>query len=170
MERWPTPSLLDDNQGDLERPIAAIVPFRSILEPMQPPVAMPDEFAQPPIEEVEPDRYFEYFELPVRMPEVNQIAIQQLTLADEQRNRTAILSGVNRDIQSLLNALKNEGKIEDFNMLSANEAEVTLNGGLHQMSDFARRQSVDRPRLESVLRRAGVNRNNQNQQEERKDR
>ena len=67
---------------------------------------------------------------------------------------------MNRDIQLLLNALKNEGKIEDFNMLSDDEAEVTLNGRLRHMSDFARRQSVDRPRLESVLRRAGINTNN----------
>lgn len=77
------------------------------------------------------------------MPEKNQIALQQLTLADSQRYDRVILGDVDRNTQSLLNALRNEGRIEDFSMVGTAmdpQAEVILNGGLTNMTKFLKLQ------------------------------
>lgn len=49
--------------------------------------------------------------MPIRKPEKNQIALQQLTLADSQRYERVILGDVDQFTEKLLHSLKNEGKI-----------------------------------------------------------
>jgi len=52
--------------------------------------------------------------MPVRKPEKNQIALQQLTLADSQRYERVILGDIDRQTINLLSALKGEGKIDTY--------------------------------------------------------
>lgn len=52
--------------------------------------------------------------MPRRKPEKNQIALQQLTLADGQRYERVILGDIDVHTINLLKALRIEGKIETF--------------------------------------------------------
>ncbi len=93
----------------------------------------------PPSQDEQPQDFWE----PVRKPEKNQIAIQQLTLADSERYERVILGDVDIMTQQLLIALKNEGKIQAYRLQGtreAPEAEVILNGGLVNMAKFTRIQ------------------------------
>lgn len=49
--------------------------------------------------------------MPVRKPEKNQIALQQLTLADRQHFERVILGDVDMQVENLLQCLLQEGKI-----------------------------------------------------------
>ena len=79
--------------------------------------------------------------VPVRKPEKNQIALQQLTLADSQRYERVILGDIDHNTENLLNTLRGEGRIQAFKFQGTPEdpqAEVILNGGLVNMSKFTR--------------------------------
>ena len=81
--------------------------------------------------------------MPIRKPEKNQIALQQLTLADSQRYERVILGDVDHFTEKLLHSLKNEGKIQAFRMQGNSDdpqAEVILNGGLLNMIKYTKMQ------------------------------
>lgn len=85
---------------------------------------------------------FEDINMPVRLPEKNQIALQQLTQADGQKYERVILGDVDHNTENLLNVLKDEGKIKNFRMILDDEsdlqAEVVLNGGLVNMTKYVK--------------------------------
>ena len=95
------------------------VPFKPIAEPRGGGKRQPDQSptrkpVPPTLQSIE--RSPGQMALPVRIPEKNNIAIQQLTLADHQRFERVILGDVDFDTECLLKALKEEGKIQAYRL------------------------------------------------------
>ena len=79
--------------------------------------------------------------IPVLKPRKNQVALQQLTLADSQRYERVVLGDIDHNTENLLKTLLNEGRIQAFKFQGTPEkpqAEVVLNGSLANMSKFTR--------------------------------
>ena len=94
-----------------------------------------------PVLPINEPAYQDGIPVPVRKPEKNQIALQQLTLADSQRYERVILGDIDHNTENLLNTLRDEGKIQAFKFQGTPEdpqAEVILNGGLVNMTKFTR--------------------------------
>lgn len=117
------------------------VPFKPVGEPRgRQPAQSPPRKPMPVLPINEP-AYQDGIPVPVRKPEKNQIALQQLTLADSQRYERVILGDIDHNTENLLNTLRDEGKIQAFKFQGTPEdpqAEVILNGGLVNMTKFTR--------------------------------
>ena len=119
------------------------VPFKPVGEPRgrQPAQAQSPPRRQPTTLPLNEPAYEDGIPVPVRKPEKNQIALQQLTLADSQRYERVILGDIDHNTENLLNTLRGEGRIQAFKFQGTPDdpqAEVILNGGLVNMSKFTR--------------------------------
>ena len=119
-----------------------VVPFKPIGEPRSQQLTQsPPPRKQRTKLSINKPAYEDRIPDPVRKPEKNQVALQQLTLADSQRYERVILGDIDHNTENLLNTLLNEGRIQDFKLQGTPEkpqAEVILNGGLAKMSTFPR--------------------------------
>ena len=118
------------------------VPFKPVGEPRgRQPAQSPPRRQPTTVMPISEPAYEDGIPVPVRKPEKNQIALQQLTLADSQRFERVILGDIDHNTENLLNTLRNEGRIQAFKFQGTPEdpqAEVILNGGLVNMSKFTR--------------------------------
>ena len=78
--------------------------------------------------------------LAVRYPEKNQVALQQLTLADRERFEMCVLADIDNDTRMLLARLKRQKYIEGYEYRGEGpdrEAMVYMNGNLVKLTSFA---------------------------------
>ena len=118
-----------------------IVPFKPIGEPRSQQLTQSPPRKQRTRLSISKPSYEDRIPDPVRKPEKNQVALQQLTLADSQRYERVILGDIDHNTENLLNTLRGEGRIQAFKFQGTPDdpqAEVILNGGLVNMSKFTR--------------------------------